>query len=196
MSDYVLVNGELCKDEDLTHHGVLGMKWGHRKTNPTTGYIKRGNAAQSMYKKARNQMKTARKSGDKQRYQKAKESYKKVARETRSDRARRYNSMDRVTDKVAYGKRGQARIEKRIDKGDSRAVAYGKEIMRTALTSASVGLVTMDALTGGAIHRAAVQSGKTAVKKFMETEVSRRSVIKIAQNAKFDPIDVAYKVLK
>lgn len=31
MSNYVIMNGQLCCTDELMHYGVKGMKWGHRK---------------------------------------------------------------------------------------------------------------------------------------------------------------------
>jgi len=46
-------------------------------------------------------------------------------------------------------------------------------------------------MTGGAIHKA----GMNAVSKIIKSKYAHRTVVKIAQNSKFNPIDVAYTIV-
>ena len=46
-------------------------------------------------------------------------------------------------------------------------------------------------MTGGAIHKA----GMKAVSKIIKSEYARRTVVKIAQNSKFNPINVSYTIV-
>ena len=178
---------------ELYHYGVLGMKWGHRKQEPRTGYIDRGNAAHKKYTAAKTRYKNVKKNGGD--IEAAKARYKAVKKETSYDRKRRYTNIDRQVDKGTYGKRGQARIENRIDKGNSRSVAYGREMARQ-LTMGTVGTYAIaDLMMGGAMSkRAFMNAGKKFADSYAKRK-ARKSITKIAMNPYFDPIDVAYKVI-
>lgn len=134
--------------EHLEHYGVLGMKWGHRKT-------------------------------------KYKNSTKK--RQT-------YHREDRYLDKQVHGARGVMRIEKRMKKGASHrkavAIEYGRDAVKTFIAAN----VFDQIMFNGALRKhATVQAGKKIVDAYMKSKESK-SIIKIAQNSKFNPIDVAYEI--
>ena len=174
-------------NEELMHYGIPGMKWGHRK--PQTGYISKGNAAQTRYLSAKTKYKNARKSG--KNVETAKQNYINVKKETSRDRKRRYSTSDKIADINMYGKKAQARIQKHIDKGNSRTVAYGREYARAALTSALAGFTVSEIQCGGAKTKRVISVGK----KVVEGYTKRKKVIGIGKNSKFDPIDVAYKII-
>jgi hypothetical protein len=47
MSEYILVDGELCHTDELMHYRVLGMKWGHRKSRSHSLVSKSGRKTRS-----------------------------------------------------------------------------------------------------------------------------------------------------
>ena len=107
----------------------------------------------------------------------------------------KYDEWDKAWDKHDYGRKGQQRIEKRIESGQSKSVARGKEYVRSRITMLGTTAIMLDIMSGGEIHRAA---GRDFVRMYKKSKVAKaavKTVVKIAQDKKFDPIDVAFKVL-
>lgn len=113
-----------------------------------------------------------------------------------------YNSTDRARDILVYGKKSQKRIEDKVNSGHSKTVARGQEMAKTILKGWVASAVVMDIGSGGAIHRAAgefikqetVKAGNKFVASYMAKKAAK-SIVKIAQNPKFNPIDVAYTIV-
>ena len=70
-------------------------------------------------------------------------------------------------------------------------MAYGREYARVALTSALAGFTVSEIQSGGAKTKRVISVGK----KVVEGYAKRKKVIGIGKNSKFDPIDVAYKII-
>lgn len=102
-----------------------------------------------------------------------------------------YSKSDRNIDTMIFGKSGVKRINKRMNKGQSYLKAESIEAGQYMVKSSLLTIGTMDVLTGGQLHRAV---GKVVVDKYMKSKAAK-SVIKIAQNHKFDPIDVPFKIV-
>lgn len=140
-------------NNELTHYGILGMKWGVRKhSNVNRDSILSG--------------------------------------KRKSNWNSHYKKIDRQTDKSIYGKGGVKRINKRMNKGQSYKKAWAVELGRSAVVNTLVSIGTMEVLTGGAWRKAV---GKKLVDQYMKSKAAK-SVIRIAKNSKFDPIDVAYEI--
>lgn len=192
--------------DELYHWGIKGMKWGVRRYQNKDGsltpagkkrydYIETGNAASKKYNLAKTRMKRAKKSGDNEAYERAKNNFKQVDKETKYDRKRSYHGGDKAIDEATYGKKGQQRIEDRINKGTSRAAARRKEFTRQFSQGVLASVAIADLTTGAHGTKAVLSAGAKAVNSFMQSEAAKRSVVKIAQNPKFDPIDVMYKIV-
>ena len=98
-------------------------------------------------------------------------------------------------DQYVYGKSGVKRIKKRMNKGASYTKAQLMEYGRTAVMSMVATGVMDQMLLGGYIRKTTIHlAGKKFVDSYMKTK-AKQSVIKISQNHKFDPIDVAYKII-
>ena len=108
----------------------------------------------------------------------------------------KYSKEDRELDKFVWGKSGVKRINRRMNKGQSYTKATWMEAGRqtvTGLLLTSASTVTMaDIMSGGQLHKAL---GKKCVDSYLKSKAAK-SVIKIAQNPKFDPIDVAFKIIE
>lgn len=78
-----------------------------------------------------------------------------------------------------------------------KATHNGKDFVKKSLKVIGMLLVT-DLAYDGAIHKTAGQAGKAFVKANIQahtTAIARKSITKIAQNPKFNPIDVAFKTI-
>lgn len=91
----------------LAHYGIKGMKWGVRR--------KRKKAAQRADREAWKSMSRSER------------------RANRDNRNKRYSNTDRAIDQTLYGKGGVKRINRRMNKGQSHAQAYMREVGRTTL---------------------------------------------------------------
>ena len=207
---------------DIQHTGIKGMKWGHRKSYPST-LTPKGNES-TITKKVINDHNTMtdqqfknKYAVSKQRYAKRVEKYgdpymnsplakmgKSMAKnnairnkvtldkqEKKGPINKNYSKTDRLFDQHTYGTHGVQRISKRMDKGQSYKKAARIQTGQDFVKRMAVTAITIDVLSGGALHKAGMRS----VSKFMKSEAARKSIVKIAQNSKFDPIDVAYKIL-
>ena len=205
----------------IQHTGVMGMKWGHRKAPETitpTGKVS------STTKKVIDNYNSMSEQQFKNKYYVSKQTYAKrvvkygapymnsplakmgkqmnknaKARDTqildkqakKGELNSQYGKQNRLIDQKMYGTRGVRNISKRMDKGKTHDQATKAELGKQFLQRAAISAVTIDIVSGGQFHKAAIDIGK----KFVASEVARKSIIKIAQNPKFDPIDVAYKIL-
>jgi hypothetical protein len=102
-----------------------------------------------------------------------------------------YKKEDRLADQNIYGTNGVRKISKRMDRGQSHTRAAITEGGRQVTIGTALSMITVNAMSGGAFFK----TGVSAVKKIMSSEIARKSVTKIAQNKKFNPIDVAFEVL-
>lgn len=161
----------MINQNNLYHTGVLGMKWGHHKTNNSSALKNLGKAMSSANEWSNRRILSKQ--------------------EKKGPINKNYSKEDRLADQQIHGTRGVRQISKRMDKGQSHTKASltqtGKEMVQTTALTA----LTLDVLSGGRFHKA----GMSAVSKIMKSEMARKSVVKIAQNPKFDPIDVAFKIL-
>lgn len=135
-------------NDELYHYGVLGMKWGHRKSNYDNSdgaYNRHGRKAttdyaQKMLKKtykAEKKLSTtaAEKKAAKKRYiQAINKTYNK-----------RYSVLDRSIDKSRVGKRGVNRINDRMNRGDTYNVAFAKEEARQIAAGYAIGIAMLTA---------------------------------------------------
>ena len=105
----------------------------------------------------------------------------------------RYTELDRSFDTAKYGTNGVKRINKRMDKGMSHTRA---EIMegRRRYVIRSLMIIGAKKILSGDLQQV-VERGKSAVDDYIKKNKAARSVTKIAQNKKFDPIDVDFKVV-
>ena len=106
-----------------------------------------------------------------------------------------YKKEDRAMDRFTFGKNGAKRINNRMNKGQSHKKAYAIELGRSAATNALISLAVDDYMTGGVMHRAV---GKKIFDSYMKSKAAKtaaKSIVKIAQNHYFDPIDATYRVI-
>ena len=164
---------------ELYHFGVKGMKWGVRRSLQKIGYRQAHSTAGQLGVRVGAKIQTR------------KSSAKTTTPKTSTKKTETYSEKDRSRDVSMYGTKGQKRIEQRIQKGDSRKVARAKEFC-SQVAIGTEGVITItDFASGGALHR-------TVGKKFAESYAKKKaakSIVKIAQNHKFDPMDVAYKTI-
>lgn len=206
---------------ELYHFGVPGMRWGHRKAPATltsTGKVS------STTKKVIDDYNSMNEQQFKNKYYTSKQTYAKrvekygdpymnsplakFGKQLNKNAEKRdnqilnkqakkgelnsqYSKQDRLLDQQMYGTRSVRNISKRMDKGQSHKRATNVESGKQFLQGTVITALTLDALSGGELHKAAINAGK----KFVASEAARKAVVKIAQNPKFDPIDVAYKIL-
>ncbi|NSK80137.1 hypothetical protein HQK08_09465 [Blautia massiliensis] len=98
-------------------------------------------------------------------------------------------------DQYVYGKSGVKRIEKRMSKGSSYTKAQLMEYGRIAVKNVVMTGIMDQMLLGGYIRKTTIHlAGKKFVDSYMKTKATQ-SIAKIAQNHKFDPIDVTYKIV-
>ena len=126
------------------------------------------------------------------RYQNSDGSLTSVGRKRNQNWNRNYKEFDRSSDKAIYGSGGVKRINKRMNKGQSYGMAWTIELGRTTVINTLVGIGTMDVMTGGYLHRAV---GKKFVDSYLKSKAAK-SVLKIAQDHYYDPIDTMFKVIK
>ena len=162
---------------ELYHHGILGMKWGHR--SGISGTVSK------VAKVGTNLVKAAKMANT------AAENRVLSKQEKKGPINSNYSRNQRLTDQGYYGTKGVRQISKRMDKGKSYNHANAIQAGKSFVKHAAIATVGIDLMSGGALHKA----GMNAVSKFMASEAARRSVIKIAQNSKFNPIDVAYTIV-
>ena len=202
------------QQNNLQHTGVMGMKWGHRKAQGRAERAREeANRAKtiankyvdSMNKKADKRAKQAddiknresvrtkvQKAGRKLVEYDAKQTQKTLDhQEKKGPINKNYSKTDRMIDQHQLGTNGVRNISKRMDKGYSYKKASAIETGKVFALNSAITLLTLDVLSGGALHKA----GMNSASKFMKNEAARKSIVKIAQNSKFDPIDVAYKIL-
>ena len=97
-------------------------------------------------------------------------------------------------DQYVYGKSGVKRIKKRMDKGSSYTKAQLMEYGRIAVKNIVKTGIMDQMLLGGYLRKTTIHLvGKKFVNSYMKTKAAR-SVVKIAQNHKFDPIDTTYRM--
>lgn len=93
----------------------------------------------------------------------------------------RYKKLDREIDEAMYGKRGVKRIEKRMKKGNSHAVASAKETGRTVVQSLLITGFYADLTTNGALHKAAANSAKRYIKRYATEKAGQRANASLAR---------------
>lgn len=103
---------------------------------------------------------------------------------------KKYDKYDRELDRINYGKRGQRRIEKRIEKGNSKTVARGKEFIMQQTIGTAASLALVDYMLDGSLHR---RAGQAFVNSYMKSKVAK-SVIKIPTKDKTIRKKVDYKI--
>lgn len=156
---------------ELYHHGIPGMKWGHRKTEV---HISKLEKKQVKVKKKN----MGRADGD-----------------CRLKKAR-YSPRDKLIDQQLYGKSGAKRIERRVQKGYTKRVARGKESVRQYMIRIGSTFVVADFYSNGAMHKKMIINGKKVAKKLFDLyndEKTRKTVVRISQNHNYDPIDVTWR---
>lgn len=80
-----------------------------------------------------------------------------------------YSKQDRLLDQQMYGTRGVRNISKRMDKGQSHKRATNVESGKQFLQGTALTVLTIDALSGGELHKDAINAGK----KFVASEAAR-----------------------
>lgn len=180
------------EDKSLYHHGIPGMHWGVRRASssasgskPISGSKKK--ATKNEIEKRKQIYKNAVTSKNRAAYN-LRYVNRKTAREKENDmdvyeRASKKAFEQRVKYKSSKTGRKYSTQEK-IEKGKDTA----KKILKTTLAT----LAVADIVTNGALHRAAMNS----VSGYMQSKEAAMSITKITQNHKYDPIDVAYEVIK
>ena len=120
---------------------------------------------------------------------------KKHQRKEEIEWNRKYKKSEREMDKLTLGKGAVKRINKRMNKGSSYKKAFAMEIGRSAVITTLESFAIGDYMTGGAMHRAV---GKKIFDSYMKSKAAKtaaKSIVKIAQNHYFDPIDATYRVI-
>lgn len=92
-----------------------------------------------------------------------------------------YPKFNRYVDKHVWGKSGVKRINKRMNKGQSYSKAYAIEFGESMVKN------TLLTIGGNVV-------AKVVVDKYIKSK-TEKAINKIAQNHKFDPIDVPFKII-
>lgn len=125
MNDYIIVNGE------LTHFGVPGMKWGHRKKYTTTHEL---NKRRARYEDAREQYEYASRKDKnyaeiKRQYKKAQKVYKKELKKKNEN----YGDTQQQIDKLLGGSYTSKRVNEYLNRGETMSSARTKAYVETGV---------------------------------------------------------------
>lgn len=117
------------------------------------------------------------------------------SKKKKKKKPKRYSKEKQKMDQYVYGKSGVKRIEKRMSKGSSYTKAQLMEYGRIAVKNVVMTGIMDQMLLGGYIRKTTIHlAGKKFVDSYMKSKATQ-SLAKIAQNHKFDPIDVVYKIV-
>lgn len=202
MSDYMIVNGELY------HHGVKGMKWGRRRYQNKDGSLtpagkKRyadsdGLTTWDKEKQLKSTYKTEKKAaGSRAEKKEAKKRYNDKLEglydknyKMKGDNLRGVvGTYNFYADRDRYGKKGVARINDRMNAGESRLKATTKEEVRRAARgyATTIAIMAAPAVANATMH---------GIKKYADQRAMQKANAGLARIGTFQYEKVAKNVYR